>query len=332
MTTQTQTSPKRPSRLFVSYVVRLVFRLLLFAATVVLFIVSPEQLDPANFGFGHGPVLVDLIFVAILADILTKFFSGAKIAMGSLKQYRKFHVASPYLLSDDEGEGTLRATIQDLVKQGKITIEQLPERLQVAWREMRDGVVDSLKVLIGSFAFRRLLPLTDEQLKASDPVRAMIRHERLKEVLPVIVFWVVFNAAIAIALGLMGWLTPEVAVLWTVFYFLFDMICVVFWCPLQLFFMRNRCCTTCQIFNWDAIMTTTPLLLICWHLQYALFTWPLIALSIVVIVRWELAILRHPERFDERTNSSLSCANCKDKLCYFRAPLVSKLSGSIEKG
>ncbi len=95
------------------------------------------------------------------------------------------------------------------------------------------------------------------------------------------------------------------------------MICVVLWCPLQLVLMRNRCCTTCQIFNWDGIMTVTPLLAIgCW------FSWLLIALSLFVLLRWEFAFTRHPERFDERTNASLQCANCRDKLCYLRKPLT----------
>ena len=322
---------KRPSRLFISYVVRLVFRSFLFAVSIAAFVLWPEQIDPANFGIAGGFNLIDLIFLAVLADIFTKFFRNANIAMGSLKQYRKFHVASAFLLlNDSEGDST-QSYIQGVIQQGKIAIEQVPERLRTAWQETRDGALDSIKVLIGSFAIRKLLPLSDEQLQATDPIRAMIRHDRYREIIPVVVFWLVFNAAVGALLSVLGWLTPDAVVLWMLFYFLFDMICVVFWCPLQLVFMKNRCCTTCQIFNWDAAMTVTPLLFICWQLQFALFTWPLIALALIVLVRWEVAFVRHPERFDERTNSSLSCANCNDKLCYFRNPLVSRLSEATEK-
>ena len=64
-------------------------------------------------------------------------------------------------------------------------------------------------------------------------------------------------------------------------------------------------------------MTVTPLLpVFCW------FSELLIIGALVVIVRWELAFVRHPERFDERTNASLQCANCRDKLCYLRKPLT----------
>ena len=30
---------------------------------------------------------------------------------------------------------------------------------------------------------------------------------------------------------------------------------------------------------------------------------------------WEWMLLRHPERFWERTNAALRCASCTDKLC-----------------
>ena len=46
-----------------------------------------------------------------------------------------------------------------------------------------------------------------------------------------------------------------------------------------------------------------------------------LGLALVVLLRWEIAVALHPERFDERTNASLRCANCTDKLCYLRAPL-----------
>ena len=36
-------------------------------------------------------------------------------------------------------------------------------------------------------------------------------------------------------------------------------------------------------------------------------------------------IRRHPERFDERTNARLTCAQCEDKLCYLRKPLAAKV-------
>ena len=69
-------------------------------------------------------------------------------------------------------------------------------------------------------------------------------------------------------------------------------------------------------------MTVTPLIMVgCW------FSWLLVFFSLVVLIRWELAFVRHPERFDERTNASLQCANCSDKLCYLRKPLTPRRMG-----
>ncbi|MBQ6585912.1 MAG: hypothetical protein IJH83_03780 [Coriobacteriales bacterium] len=131
-----------------------------------------------------------------------------------------------------------------------------------------------------------------------------------------IIFWLVFNTLIALALRHWGYLDEPELMLWSIFYFFFDVFSVVVWCPLQIFMMRNRCCTTCQIFNWDGIMAATPLFLL-----GGIPIWTVIGLALVVLLLWEIAVALHPERFDERTNASLRCANCTDKLCYLRAPL-----------
>lgn len=122
------------------------------------------------------------------------------------------------------------------------------------------------------------------------------------------------------ALSRLNLLNERIALLWSLMYFVSDMICVVFWCPLQLLLMHNRCCTTCQIFDWDAIMVATPLLFV-----GGWFGGLLLLLALVILVRWELAALRHPERFDERTNARLTCAQCTDQLCYLRKPFIDRL-------
>lgn len=175
--------------------------------------------------------------------------------------------------------------------------------------ELSKQVSRQLSVLSGKIIDKELLT-ADEQLRDS------IRESRIREIIPVIVFWVLFNALIAMILLYFGLLTPPVCLLWTLLYFVSDMICVVAWCPFQVLLMRNRCCTTCQIFNWDAIMAATPLIF-----APCPFSLILIALALVVLARWEIAFIRNPERFDERTNASLSCANCKDRLCAIRRPI-----------
>jgi hypothetical protein len=183
-------------------------------------------------------------------------------------------------------------------------------------RETAQGVKHASRQIAYSVDVLGVLPWSEEDLTASEILRSDIRRRRQREIVPVLIFWIIFNALIWLLLDRFDVFNERTALVWTLFYFLFDMICVVLWCPLQLVLMRNRCCTTCQIFNWDGIMTTTPLIpFIGW------FPSILVALSLAVLARWELAFMRHPERFDDRTNASLQCANCKDKLCHLRKPL-----------
>ena len=95
-----------------------------------------------------------------------------------------------------------------------------------------------------------------------------------------------------------------------------DMICILFFCPFQTWFMKNKCCTTCRIYNWDYAMMFTPLLFI-----PEPYTWSLLGTALVVLVLWEVRLHRYPERFSEATNESLRCVNCKEKLCSHKRQL-----------
>ena len=95
-----------------------------------------------------------------------------------------------------------------------------------------------------------------------------------------------------------------------------DMICILFFCPFQTWFMKNRCCTVCRIYNWDFAMMFTPFVLI-----PSAFTWTLLAMSLLLLLRWEITLHLHPERFSDRTNASVTCANCQEKLCHHKKQL-----------
>jgi len=92
-------------------------------------------------------------------------------------------------------------------------------------------------------------------------------------------------------------------------FYVCDLICVLIWCPFRLM-LKNRCCTTCRIFNWDHAMMFTPMLFV-----NSFFSNTLLAASVIVWLAWELSVLLHPERFWFQSNESLRCANCTDKLC-----------------
>ena len=95
----------------------------------------------------------------------------------------------------------------------------------------------------------------------------------------------------------------------SVFFYVCDLICVLIWCPFRLI-MRNKCCTTCRIFNWDHLMMFSPLIFC-----GGFFAISLVVMSFLAWFVWELCILLYPERFSEMTNVALRCSNCTDKLC-----------------
>lgn len=95
----------------------------------------------------------------------------------------------------------------------------------------------------------------------------------------------------------------------SVLFYVCDLICVLVWCPFRLI-LKNRCCTTCRIFNWDHLMMFTPMLFI-----NSFFSASLIVMALAVWIVWELCIMIYPERFWEQRNKALKCSECTDKLC-----------------
>ncbi|MBE6877587.1 MAG: hypothetical protein E7488_00220 [Ruminococcaceae bacterium] len=97
-----------------------------------------------------------------------------------------------------------------------------------------------------------------------------------------------------------------------------DMICILFFCPFQTWFMKNKCCVTCRIYNWDYAMMFTPLVF-----TKSPFYWSILLCAVALLLRWEITYKLHPERFSEATNANLSCANCTEKLCHHKKQLRS---------
>lgn len=89
-----------------------------------------------------------------------------------------------------------------------------------------------------------------------------------------------------------------------------DSLCVRFFCPFRVFVMKNKCCTTCRIYNWDGLMVASPLYFI-----FNVWSWILIGLCLVLFVWWEIAFKLHPERFSDETNAKLRCSECKNDAC-----------------
>lgn len=95
----------------------------------------------------------------------------------------------------------------------------------------------------------------------------------------------------------------------SVVFYVCDLICVLIWCPFRLI-MKNKCCTTCRIFNWDHLMMFSPLVFVGGFYALSLFI-----MAVLAWLVWEFCVLIYPERFSEITNAALRCSECTDKLC-----------------
>lgn len=127
--------------------------------------------------------------------------------------------------------------------------------------------------------------------------------------------WFALNGLIGL-LYYLHILDEGILVLISLAYGVCDMICILFFCPFQTWFMKNRCCTVCRIYNWDFAMMFTPFVFI-----PNAYTWSLLLMSLLLLFRWEITLKRYPERFSDHTNACVSCRNCEEKLCHHKKQL-----------
>lgn len=127
--------------------------------------------------------------------------------------------------------------------------------------------------------------------------------------------WIALNAIFA-ALYYAGIIDQGFLILLCLAYSVCDMICILFFCPFHTWILKNKCCSTCRIYNWDFIMMFTPCIFIDHPLAKALFV-----MALCLLIQWEITFRLHPERFAENTNAMLQCANCTEKLCSHKKQL-----------
>lgn len=153
-------------------------------------------------------------------------------------------------------------------------------------------------------------------LKMFRPIKENFNYKKLKQHIisttksayKVFIIWCVLIATIGF-LHRTGVIDTAMVLLISIFFYVCDLICVLIWCPFRLI-MKNRCCTTCRIFNWDHLMMFSPFVFV-----RGFFTQTLFLLAFVIWLVWELCVMMYPERFWENTNIALRCSECTDKLC-----------------
>ena len=147
-----------------------------------------------------------------------------------------------------------------------------------------------------------------------EPKENTILHRRGSNIIVAVITIAV--AAIIGALFYGGVIDEELIFIICLFFSVFDMICILFFCPFQEWIMGNKCCVTCQIYNWDYPMMFLPLIFV-----RNAYTLSLLLLSFALVIEWEILRKKYPERFLEKTNCSLSCENCQEKLCSHKKSL-----------
>jgi len=125
--------------------------------------------------------------------------------------------------------------------------------------------------------------------------------------------WFVITSTALFILHSLNILTAQTVLIFALVYAVIDLIFVLFFCPFRALFMRNHCCTTCRIHNWDFFMKCAPLILF-----PNVFSISLVILAVAVVLSWEISLCRNPHYFTRETNRNLHCAACKDKLCHLQ--------------
>ena len=173
-------------------------------------------------------------------------------------------------------------------------------------------------MILQIFPIRNKVPLGSQKLFANrfKPIRDKINYEALKNYIvattkaayKVFLLWCALIAVIGV-LHAFGFLDKIALFMISVFFYVCDLICVLIWCPFRLI-MKNRCCTTCRIFNWDHLMMFSPLIF-----MGGFFALSLVVMSAAAWLVWELCVMMYPERFWDHSNAALQCSQCTDKLC-----------------
>ena len=162
------------------------------------------------------------------------------------------------------------------------------------------------------------VPLGSQKLYANRfrPIREKINYEALRNYIvsttkgayKVFILWCALIAGIG-ALYASGVIDKIALFMFSVLFYVCDLICVLIWCPFRLI-MKNRCCTTCRIFNWDHLMMFSPLIF-----MGGFYGHSLVLMAAVAWLVWELCVMMYPERFWDHSNAALQCSECTDKLC-----------------
>ncbi len=137
-----------------------------------------------------------------------------------------------------------------------------------------------------------------------------------KQALKVLLICLAVNAVFGF-LYLAGFINAADMLMLTMVYFLCDYIFILFFCPCQTLFLKNKCCINCRIYDWGHFLMFLPMVFV-----GGIFGLTLFFMSLLVLFRWEILWALHPERFFEGSNKNLQCVNCKEKTCRMKTAIA----------
>ena len=128
----------------------------------------------------------------------------------------------------------------------------------------------------------------------------------------VVIFVLYFGMIALIGLSFLNFTWFDRKLLYLVFFGLnfADYFCIMLWCPFRQWFLKNSCCNTCRISNWDRIMKFSILIFI-----PNFYTITIFVLGVLIFLYWEYQHWVHPERFYRISNQTLWCVNCDKVTC-----------------
>lgn len=192
-------------------------------------------------------------------------------------------------------------------------VQHMPAMLAIIW------IVYFIEMLLRFFPSRfESLGCQKQFARNYRPVdehQTAVKLQSGKSTFAVAAAWFALNGVIGV-LFYLNIIDEGILLLISLAYGVCDMICILFFCPFQTWFMKNKCCTTCRIYNWDFAMMFTPFIFI-----KSFYTWSLLGIALLLLFNWEILVRVHPERFSESTNACISCANCPEKLCSHKKQL-----------
>jgi len=142
-------------------------------------------------------------------------------------------------------------------------------------------------------------------------VRALRQKENIGALL---IFLLYFSGVFIVGMSYLYFDWFELKHLYIVFLSinLSDYICILLWCPFRSLFLKNKCCNTCRISNWDRLMKFALLLFI-----PNFYTISIFIMGLIVFILWEISFTNNPEYFYSSSNEMLRCSNC-DLPCTIR--------------